>query len=48
MVSIGMKKLISTQYLVDRILRPIFPSDYHADVQLMISLNSIKFSTVME
>jgi len=26
--------------LVDRILRPIFPSDYHADVQLMISLNS--------
>ena len=26
--------------LVDRILRPLFPSDYHADVQLMISLNS--------
>ena len=26
--------------LVDRILRPIVPSDYHADVQLMISLNS--------
>ncbi len=26
--------------LVDRILRPIFPSDYHSDVQLMISLNS--------
>jgi polyribonucleotide nucleotidyltransferase len=26
--------------LVDRILRPMFPSDYHADVQLMISLNS--------
>ena len=26
--------------LVDRILRPMFPSDYHADVQIMISLNS--------
>ena len=26
--------------LVDRILRPIFPSDYHSNVQLMISLNS--------
>ena len=26
--------------LVDRILRPIFPSDYHAEVQIMISLNS--------
>ena len=26
--------------LVDRILRPMFPSDYHADVQVMISLNS--------
>ena len=26
--------------LVDRILRPMFPSDYHAEVQIMISLNS--------
>ena len=26
--------------LVDRILRPMFPDDYHADVQVMISLNS--------
>ncbi|MDG1348433.1 MAG: polyribonucleotide nucleotidyltransferase [Flavobacteriales bacterium] len=26
--------------LVDRILRPMFPSDYHAEVQVMISLNS--------
>ena len=26
--------------LVDRILRPMFPKDYHADVQIMISLNS--------
>ena len=24
----------------DRILRPMFPSDYHAEVQIMISLNS--------
>jgi len=26
--------------LVDRILRPMFPADYHAEVQVMISLNS--------
>ena len=26
--------------LVDRILRPMFPKDYHAEVQIMISLNS--------
>ena len=26
--------------LVDRILRPMFPSDYHSEVQIMISLNS--------
>ncbi len=26
--------------LVDRILRPMFPADYHAEVQIMISLNS--------
>ncbi len=26
--------------LVDRILRPMFPSDYHSEVQVMISLNS--------
>ena len=26
--------------LVDRILRPMFPGDYHAEVQIMISLNS--------
>lgn len=26
--------------LVDRVLRPLFPKDYHADVQVMISLNS--------
>ena len=26
--------------LVDRILRPMFPSDYHAEVQVMMSLNS--------
>ncbi len=26
--------------LVDRILRPMFPGDYHAEVQVMISLNS--------
>ena len=26
--------------LVDRILRPMFPCDYHAEVQIMISLNS--------
>ena len=26
--------------LVDRILRPMFPDDYHAEVQIMISLNS--------
>ena len=26
--------------LVDRILRPMFPSNYHAEVQVMISLNS--------
>ena len=26
--------------LVDRILRPMFPSDYHIEVQIMISLNS--------
>ena len=26
--------------LVDRILRPMFPSHYHAEVQIMISLNS--------
>ena len=26
--------------LVDRILRPMFPDDYHSDVQVMISLNS--------
>ena len=26
--------------LVDRILRPMFPNDYHAEVQIMISLNS--------
>ena len=26
--------------LVDRILRPMFPEDYHAEVQIMISLNS--------
>ena len=26
--------------LVDRILRPMFPEDYHAEVQVMISLNS--------
>ena len=27
--------------LVDRILRPMFPSDYHAEVQIMISLKEI-------
>ncbi len=26
--------------LVDRVLRPLFPKDYHAEVQVMISLNS--------
>ena len=26
--------------LVDRILRPMFPDDYHSEVQIMISLNS--------
>ena len=26
--------------LLDRILRPMFPADYHAEVQVMISLNS--------
>ena len=26
--------------LIDRILRPMFPSDYHAEVQVMVSLNS--------
>ena len=31
---------ILTMRLVDRILRPMFPSDYHAEVQIMISLNS--------
>jgi polyribonucleotide nucleotidyltransferase len=26
--------------LVDRVLRPLFPSDYHAEVQVMIQLMS--------
>ena len=26
--------------LVDRILRPLFPSDYHAEIQIMLSLVS--------
>ena len=26
--------------LVDRVLRPLFPSDYHAETQLMIQLMS--------
>ena len=26
--------------VIDRILRPMFPGDYHAEVQIMISLNS--------
>lgn len=31
---------ILTMRLADRVLRPMFPSDYHAEVQIMISLNS--------
>ncbi|MCH8554502.1 MAG: polyribonucleotide nucleotidyltransferase [Schleiferiaceae bacterium] len=31
---------ILTMRLVDRVLRPLFPSDYHAEVQVMISMIS--------
>ena len=31
---------ILTMRLVDRVLRPLFPSDFHAEVQVMISLIS--------
>jgi polyribonucleotide nucleotidyltransferase len=29
---------VLTMRLVDRVLRPLFPSDYHAEVQVMIQL----------
>jgi polyribonucleotide nucleotidyltransferase len=31
---------VLTMRLVDRVLRPLFPSDYHAEVQVMIQLMS--------
>ena len=31
---------ILTMRLVDRVLRPLFPKDYHAETQLMIQLMS--------
>jgi polyribonucleotide nucleotidyltransferase len=31
---------ILTMRLVDRVLRPLFPEDFHAEVQVMISLIS--------
>jgi polyribonucleotide nucleotidyltransferase len=36
---------ILTMRLIDRALRPLFPSDYHADTQMMISLISADKST---
>ena len=29
---------VLTMRLVDRVLRPLFPEDFHAEVQVMISL----------
>jgi polyribonucleotide nucleotidyltransferase len=29
---------VLTMRLVDRVLRPLFPDDYHAEVQVMIQL----------
>lgn len=39
---------ILTMRLVDRVLRPLFPSDFHAEVQVMISLISYDKETLPE